>query len=297
MLRPIETTDSIALLDLWRRSADYDPMSANLFNEKVWDDPNFDSSLALLAAHSNEVVGFCMGVVRDTGQGVFGYLKLLAIDPDHRRQGLATSLLKEIETQLIQRRCSEIRVAESAPNYLTPGVDRRSTDLRHFLEKHQYKSFGDTVNMSVQLTNHLLLDALEQAGDWELRRHEPTLMPAAVKLLSDNWPSWQAEYQMAANQDPPTALLAMEGENAIGFVAYDANNQGTGWFGPMGTAPEARNKGVGKALLKACLRDMANRGYDSAIIPWVGPVEFYQSQVGAEISRHFVRYSKPLAQA
>ena len=44
---------------------------------------------------------------------------------------------------------------------------------------------------------------------------------------------------------------------------------------------EARNKGVGKALLFACLEDMRAQGFAYAIIGGVGPAEFYAKAVGA----------------
>ena len=43
----------------------------------------------------------------------------------------------------------------------------------------------------------------------------------------------------------------------------------------------ARNKGVGKALLFACLEDMRAQGFAYAIIGGVGPAEFYAKTVGA----------------
>ena len=53
------------------------------------------------------------------------------------------------------------------------------------------------------------------------------------------------------------------------------------FFGPTGVHPRARNKGVGKALLFACLEDMRAQGFAYAIIGGVGPAEFYAKAVGA----------------
>jgi hypothetical protein len=42
-----------------------------------------------------------------------------------------------------------------------------------------------------------------------------------------------------------------------------------------------RKRGVGAALLVACLNAMRDSGYGYAIIGWVGPREFYAKTVGA----------------
>ena len=80
----------------------------------------------------------------------------------------------------------------------------------------------------------------------------------------------------------------------IGFAAHDANNVGTGWFGPMGTAPEFRGRRIGEVLLKRCLADTRAQGLTQATIPWVGPTEFYERTVRARITRRFVRLEKRL---
>ena len=80
----------------------------------------------------------------------------------------------------------------------------------------------------------------------------------------------------------------------IAFAAWEANNLGMGWFGPMGTAPEARGEGIGRLLLLRCLEDMRNAGRRCATIPWVGPVPFYEQTVGARVWRTYIRYEKTL---
>ena len=53
------------------------------------------------------------------------------------------------------------------------------------------------------------------------------------------------------------------------------------YFGPTGVRKDMRGKGIGKALLLRCLYSMYERGYNYAIIGWVGPAEFYQKACGA----------------
>ena len=65
----------------------------------------------------------------------------------------------------------------------------------------------------------------------------------------------------------------------LGFACHDATCRN--FFGPTGVEAAARNKGIGAALLLACLEDMRQAGYGYAIIGGVGPAEFYTKTVGA----------------
>jgi hypothetical protein len=80
----------------------------------------------------------------------------------------------------------------------------------------------------------------------------------------------------------------------VAFAAHDGNNRGLGWFGPGGTVPAHRRFGLGLALLVRSLLDVAAAGHADAIVPWVGPEDFYARAVGAVTDRHFVVLERPL---
>jgi hypothetical protein len=80
----------------------------------------------------------------------------------------------------------------------------------------------------------------------------------------------------------------------VAFAAHDGNNAGLGWFGPAGTLPAHRGRGLGAALLLQCLLDVAEAGHEAGVIAWIGPREFYERTVGAVDDRMFVVMEKPL---
>ncbi|MFC1975214.1 GNAT family N-acetyltransferase [Chloroflexota bacterium] len=94
-------------------------------------------------------------------------------------------------------------------------------------------------------------------------------------------PMWVNECDVAFAHVPISCLIAVEAEQRemIGFTCYDAVYRN--FFGPIGVDEAYRGRGIGKALLLKCLREMASQGYAYAIIPWVGPKEFYADLVGA----------------
>ncbi len=89
---------------------------------------------------------------------------------------------------------------------------------------------------------------------------------------------------------------ASESESApalCAFAAHDGNNAGLGWFGPAGTWPAHRGRGLGEALLLACLADVA-RTAEQAEIAWVGPEAFYEKSCGLAGRRIFRPMRKAL---
>ncbi|MCF7840231.1 MAG: GNAT family N-acetyltransferase, partial [Candidatus Marinimicrobia bacterium] len=71
-------------------------------------------------------------------------------------------------------------------------------------------------------------------------------------------------------------------------------NVGTGWFGPVGVDPKFRQYKIGKVLSLKVLHDLKKRGFAMAIIPWVGPIPFYQRLCKAMVDRVFWRFEKQL---
>ncbi|MEB3178687.1 MAG: GNAT family N-acetyltransferase [Nostocaceae cyanobacterium] len=92
---------------------------------------------------------------------------------------------------------------------------------------------------------------------------------------------WMSECDVSFKNTPPSCWIAVENKQLIGFACYDCTCKN--FFGPTGVGEAARGRGVGKALLLACLHSMRSHGYGYAIIGGVGPVEFYQKTVGAVV--------------
>lgn len=105
-----------------------------------------------------------------------------------------------------------------------------------------------------------------------------TLPQWVAERFSD---TWAAETQKALSNSPISCFVAVCENRFAGFACYDS--AALGYFGPVGVAEEFRGKGVGGALLRACLLDMKFKGYGYAIIGWTGGenADFYKKTVGA----------------
>ncbi len=124
--------------------------------------------------------------------------------------------------------------------------------------------------------------AQQRAAGVEIRR-----AMAAEKRLVVNWvaqtfqPGWASECEVAFAQQPIACFIAIEHGQLAGFACHDATCKN--FFGPTGVSNNQRGRGIGKALLLACLHALAGQGYAYAIIGGVGPVEFYAKTVGAVV--------------
>lgn len=110
--------------------------------------------------------------------------------------------------------------------------------------------------------------------------------------------SWSSE------ADAGDAIVARRDRNPIGFAALDpkgfrfawldrlGREPGTGIFGPFGVAPEERNRGLGRLLLRGALDAMRARGFARTLIPAVTDerlVRYYADAAGARVAERFER--------
>ncbi len=292
-IRIIAPDDFGTVLRIWNDSVEYDPISRGLLEEKLVRDNDIMPEGLLLCEKENDITGWGAAVYRATNRR--GYIKMLCVSPEHRRKGIGTSLLQSLESFLIREGALQVRVAESAPNYLTPGVDTRYEDALKFYANRGYEPFERAVNLETKLEKFAghKVSALDHVrSGCHIRRAKSSDSKAIDKLLAQHWDAWNDEVANALNNSPPTLHIALKRGEVVAFAAHTANNRDTGWFGPMGTDPQMRGCGLGTELLLRCLADMAESGFARAVIPWVDPIDFYRQKVGATVSREFVRLRK-----
>ena len=90
---------------------------------------------------------------------------------------------------------------------------------------------------------------------------------------------WVSEAEIAFARQPVSCFIAVAEGRIVGFACHDATCRN--FFGPTGVASEMRKKGIGTALLFACLEDMRQQGFGYAVIGGVGPAAYYSKIVGA----------------
>ncbi|MFH2111990.1 MAG: GNAT family N-acetyltransferase [Candidatus Bathyarchaeota archaeon] len=127
----------------------------------------------------------------------------------------------------------------------------------------------------------------------ELRRHKIVIRRAYAfeitqvrSFVKENFgEGWADEISVGFANKPRSVYIAIDQsqEKAIivGFAAYECTCRS--FFGPEGVAETHRRRGIGRALLIACLHGLREMGYAYGIIGGVGPHMFYEKACGATL--------------
>jgi mycothiol synthase len=272
-------------------------LDARWLRRLTFEDASCPPELLLVAEVDGALAGLCLGALR-AGRGV---VKLFGVTPRLRRRGIATALFDALEERLCAVGATEVCVEGVAPSYLLPGVDLAHTEAVAFLLQRGYETKRESrVDMAVHLhrvdlDTRDVLDRLAAEGI-VIKRASPDEVDATAAMARETFSAeWAAEVSEAAYFDPLPLFIAREGARIVAFAAYDVT--GPARFGPTGTDPAYRRRGIGGALLKECLRSLRDRGEVVAAIGWAGPIGYYARAVGARIHRVYWSFAKALAEA
>lgn len=305
-IRELNDADLPAVLALCQRALSLDTFSETLLQRRILEEPERNPAFQLGFWEGNDLRGVVLGGTRNLDDGhtllhhprPTGVLQLVATDPACRRQGIASQLLSTLIERMRDAGLSWLRSGNFAPSYFWPGVDVRYTPALCFLQRHGFQRKGDAVNMAVDL----------HARSWDTATDEERLAGAGISIrraeagdaaafdawLAREWgPFWHWEGLCALRNDPVSAFVALRGGQFCAFAAYNTSSF-PHVFGPTGTSEAERAQGIGRVLLRRCMRDLRDAGYAHAEIGWVGPIAFYARVADATINRVFFWHEREL---
>jgi mycothiol synthase len=230
------------------------------------------------------------------------YLRVLGVVPEARGRGVGSELLRVCEAAAREAGEPRLRALDQPGNYLAPGIEIGNGQVIAWLAKRGWIEDGELrANVLIAVRDNervtrpraeALANAVRERG-YEVRRAragETALLDAVAREFGGAWPFEIA----AALHDPVGVHVAIKDGAYCGFAAHDGNNRGLGWFGPTGTWPAHRGKGLGEALLLACLVDVADH-HERCEVAWIGPRPFYEKAAGIVEDRAFVAMIKRFA--
>ena len=230
------------------------------------------------------------------------YVRVLAVTPAARRRGIGSALLAACEHEAREAGQPRLRALDQPGNYLAPGIDERNGETIAWLEKRGWRRDGEPRtnvliavrdNPRVTAERAEALAAAARDRGYEVRRAQPderALIDAVAIAFGGAWPF---ELERALGHRPAGVHVALHDGAYCAFAAHDGNNRGLGWFGPTGTWPAHRGKGLGEALLVACLVDVAAE-HERCEVAWIGPRPFYAKVAGIVEDRRLVAIVKDL---
>lgn len=291
-LAPDDLGEVTGLLDC---ALGHDEVGTEWVRDKTFRDIDYDPDLTLVALDGGQIVGFIQALTRATTSGT-AWVKWFATLGSAQRTGIMTSLFDRVEWILSHRGNTWVRIADCPPNFAFPGVDHRYEGAVRFLTGRGYTIERTVVNMTANLSafdwSTLASSSYSPSPEVEILRADRSDMQCVFAFARREFPHWVPELAACFLRKPVSLHIANISGEMAAFAAYDGNNPRRGWFGPMGTSPEHRRRGLGRTLLYRCLQDIKNQGHLTATIPWVGPVEFYSRTCGATVDRSFYQMEK-----
>jgi GNAT superfamily N-acetyltransferase len=247
----------------------YDHLTQSLVHEKLFDDPAGELTAALAVRDD----GTLLGLIGVCARGPTAWIKIAAADPAKRGRGIGCALLEQAEAWARSAGARTLRLMDHPGNYLTPGMDVRYAEAIEFFARRGYAVVGENTNLIVPLPPPP--SARTPVQGYELRRARHADAAALAALARGFSEAWTHELARSMDRDLPAVHVALQRGEPVAFASHDGNNRGSGAFGPAGTLAEHRGIGLGQALLRACLLDIAKAGHPHAVIPWVSRTTLY----------------------
>lgn len=294
-LRSVARADVSAIAELLEVACRFD-RAADVAGEKLF-------GAAPGALRTETFAAFDDG--RPIGVAAFSarWIRLLAVHPDHRRRGIGTTLLAAAESSITSRGETVAHVMNQPGNYLAPGIDLRNDGTIGWLERRGYRTKTINTNLLIDVANNERVSRQRAAALAERCRSDGYAVRRAgmsdASTLTDvigrefSIP-WAFEVERALGKPSGVHVAETATGELAAFAAHDGNNRGLGWFGPAGTLHAHRKKGLGEALLIACLADVAHAGHERCEVAWIGPRAFYERSAGIASERRFAAMHKEL---
>ncbi len=232
-----------------------------------------------------------------------GYLSFIVVDAAVSRRGLGTRLLEGAEVWAAERGAGTINLGGDSYHFF-PGLpldgSPASNALDAFLEARGFEKNRARVEEDlIADVGALDLNALAKrsplAEGYRFRLYEASLREATEAFLRREFPGrWHLDTVEALEAGMRSLDLALLQEEASGGIVgfsriYDSGSPVLGpglyWrglmggspgaLGPIGVSASVRGKGLGLALLRLCLEELAGRGVRTMVIDWTDLGEFY----------------------
>ena len=262
---------------------------ARLCHRSVADPPASEELAGALFTDEQPAV-----VLGQRGRGVVAvvecedgaHIRLLAVDPPMRRQGLGHALVQAAEdwARAAGHRC--LITGADPPWYLWPGVPSTETGLLCLFERRHYGRVDVNFDMDVDLRGI----PADPGGHHLAGRDERAEVDA---FMAANWDNWRPEVLRAL--DKGNLVVARDGADAgalSAFCAFEVNRRGR--LGPVAVRLDLMGQGRGRGVLLGALHELRRRGAEQVAVAWVGPVPPYAA-VGGRVGAVYFVYRKELS--
>lgn len=312
-----------SLTGLWNAAAGREfPLDERLFLQQLRLDTDPRRCFAIVDPDGSILAAILVKRAARTGPSgtvpATGYISWLVVALQHRRQGLATLLLKEARAWLASLGATSMRFG-SDHYHLLPGrpVEQGAgyIALKAFLGKQGFVGEPEEYDLVANLFSDAgPAEAPDGAGRrFEYRLFRPEERAAVIAFMQKNFPGrWthEAVEAIAAGMRPADLMLAIDTADGtvVGFSRiYDSSSpvlgpgvywrslmgSNPGGLGPIGIDASKRGAGLGYGLLVHCIHELRARGIDTMVIDWTDLINFY-GKTGFKVWKRYEPMSAPL---
>lgn len=277
-IRPWNPSDLPQTIALWNGCVQqgevlYRPLTAAYFQEKFLDQPG---AVLLSACEGDTLLGFAAGcrttafLPGQTEANTPGYLSVIMVAPQHRRQGIGSQLLTALEQHFAAMGKASMVVSSNCPINLdwviphTPGHEHNNMPGADegcmgfpFLLSRGYAVAVREVAMYLNLADYTPSQEIEEkrrrlaeegitAGVYDCARHA-SFDGMCDRVGSEYWR--QVLQEETAKAHPRPILAAVHGTEMVGFTGpVDKQPNGRGWFTGICTDPLYEQRGIASVL-------------------------------------------------
>lgn len=292
-VRKFGMEDEDPVLSQWRRCLAADPVTPELFREKILLERSFEPDWCLVSEDGGKVLGF----IYSPAVGEVAFVNVIFVDPDHRGRGIGTGLL---QSALDAHRKAGRRsvLVSGGPRYFFPGIDveayGRAID---FFRKNGFTELNrDSVAMGRSLVGYQIpgqvLKAekgLEEEGIF-VRHLEPRHLLGLRLFLRDNFPAWEEVARETIERHPrelDLIVVALRWGEVVGYCQC-ASDGLLEHFGPFGVREDMRGKGIGAVMFHKCLHWIQAKGCKNVWFAWGGGRNYsFYARHGMAATRRF----------
>jgi mycothiol synthase len=300
---PQRDLDAVAgILEASERRLYGDADSARPFLEYGWRTSWIDvPTMTRVVFDGDSIAAYAEVEAVDRTVSLHGWV---CVHPDHAGRGLGAALLDWVERTAV---ATAPGGASVLLHHTIPAADRDATQIvRRRGLRHVNTSWHMRMPLDGSYDRGPAPDGVtirpSRTGDDDVAIHD-VLMRAFEG--SFGWSFVPIErFWRDARADPKFdsqwVLVAELGGEVVG-VSWQWDQSPVGWVGELGVRPELQGRGIGRALLRHALADLARRGFRTAQLNVdshneFGAVGLYRS-VGMQVHREYRHLEKPIVGA
>jgi len=308
-IRSLDWSDLRELYHLLDASLAYDSLREDLIKYRVFQDPDFEPALNLVATGAGgQIMSFISAVLplrfppgEQESSSQIAWIKVIVTAPEFRKHGYASELFDQIVAELKKRGVTHVRASDRGNWHFWPGVDLRYEDGLDFLEHRGFTRVTQELDYQFDLRRFFyprrvsrMKELLMHEESLEIRVATPSEKGELGKWIEKKFTVfWRDETERAFSKEIPSVIIAKNRNNTIlGFATVDGVAPGR--FGPTGVDETMRGRGLGTVLLFDAFQFLKREGREEAVVHWTDLFFFYTQVPGLSGVRHYWIMQKEL---